>query len=194
MEVPPTNIDSPIVGKNFSSESIIHTFEYTLGDTTIEYSFVQSKYKDYRVVCKYNITDISAATTLTQNSGLTICDTMIIDGVEYPFAKTHQFDSTGDHEVIFVVPDDKTITYGRYLINGRVKSVDFRDVKVTQSEKLGNMDYYSWEYFIYPSGGILKSISLPIGFIKIANIISNSHFLSKIVMKDKIAPEFASKQ
>ena len=96
--------------KNTTSLPVMRMVSYTLLGKTATASITQAAAIDYKIVCKYDVTDTSAATQLLYSSYATHAtdfSKMFIDGVEYPIALSHQFETTGEHEVIFKISSEK---------------------------------------------------------------------------------------
>ena len=106
------------IGKNETSESVVKEASFTYGGFTKTFEVEQSAYVDNCIVCKYNATSTTSATTLMYSSFSnysTYFSSMIVDGVETTIARTHTFSTLGEHTVIFKVADGVSITAPCYM-------------------------------------------------------------------------------
>lgn len=190
------HIDSPEFEQNTSNETIVRTFEYSLGGITVIYKINHLRFKDYNIVCTYDVDSTTADTTLLYNSYISSenCEYMIVDGIEMPVATSYKFDTTGIHSVIFKIKDDACIK-GTYQLfyRTKVKSVDFREVPFVHSIEYNNLTDYRWESTFtfctkleevyYPE--TVKYISD--AFMDYSNTV---YTLTKLAVRSKIAPDF----
>ena len=101
------------IGLNKTSESVTKEVSYTYMGVTATTTVTQGSYLENCIICKYNATSTTSATTLMYSSFSnysTYFSSMIVDGVETTIARTHTFSTLGEHTVIFKVADGVSIT------------------------------------------------------------------------------------
>ena len=113
-----TGSDEVNIGLNKTSESVTKEVSYTYMGVTATTTVTQGSYLENCMVCKYNATSTTSATTLMYSSFSnysTYFSSMIVDGVETTIARTHTFSTVGEHTVIFKVADGASITAPCYM-------------------------------------------------------------------------------
>lgn len=108
-----TGSDDAYIGLNKTSESVTKEVSYTYMGVTATTTVNQGSYLENCMVCKYNATSTTSATTLMYSSFSnysTYFTSMIVDGVETTLAMTYKFPTLGEHTVIFKVADGVSIT------------------------------------------------------------------------------------
>ena len=146
------------------TESIEREISYEFYGVTASATIVQSPYVEHKIVCKYNVTDTSTATRLLYSSYTTHTTdfiAMYIDGVEYPVALSHQFDTIGEHEVAFEIASDNGQIDNPYRLFYQCSRLVYVDCtqwdmsNITSTSTSGGTSY-----MFYQCSG-LKTIILP---------------------------------
>ena len=154
------NIEIP---KNLSqTESIEREVRFDFYGKTAYAIIQQSPYVDYKIVCKYNISSTASSTNILYSSFSnlnTYFAHMIIDGVEYPIASSHTFETAGEHEIIFKISDDMIKNSNLYRLFYGItclKEVDFTmmDMSMATSTSTSN----GTAYMLYGCTGLNKII------------------------------------
>lgn len=146
-----------------TTDTIEREVSFTYLGKTATTTFNHLPYVDYRIVCKYDVTSTSSATQLIHNSFSNYSayfSRMIIDGVEYPISKTHTFDMTGEHEVVFDVIDDVDVTNLSSLFSGITSLVEVDCSKMDLSLATSTSTNNGTAYMFYGCKN-LKKITLP---------------------------------
>ena len=83
------------------------------------------EYPSNSIVCKYNVTDNTTINVLGSNFQLSQLESMVVDGIKYPVAYTHNFNSVGMHTIVYLFnPANLTSLYG--MFSGCSELVDVR--------------------------------------------------------------------
>ena len=146
------------------TESVEREISYEFYGVTASATIVQSPYVEHKIVCKYNVTDTTTATRLLYSSYTTHTTdfiAMYIDGVEYPVALSHQFDTIGEHEVAFEIASDNGQIDNPYRLFYQCSRLVYVDCtqwdmsNITSTSTSGGTSY-----MFYQCSG-LKTIILP---------------------------------
>lgn len=155
---------SPLFEQNTSvSDTIEREITFTYFGMTATTSFNHLPYIDYKIKCKYNITNTSSATQLIYGSFSNYSvyfSRMIIDGVEYPISKTHTFDTVGEHDVEFDIVDNIDITNLSYLFYN-IKTLTHVDCSVVDMSLANSTSPSSGTSQMFRDCTNLKKIVLP---------------------------------
>ena len=135
------------VGSNSTNGVITKEVSYTYLGVTATTTITQGAYLDNSIICKYDVTSTSSATTLLY-SQLSNFSTMIIDGEEMTAASSYTFSSLGEHEVAFKVADGLVLSklYMQFrgcstLVEADCSSIDLSSVETTTSSGTAWMFY-----------------------------------------------------
>lgn len=132
-----TGEDNAYVGGNSTNGTITKEVSYAYLGITATTTMTQGAYLDNSIICKYNVTSTSSATTLLYTLS-TNFSTMIIDGEEMAVASSYKFSSLGEHEVAFKVADGLVLSklYQQFqncstLVEADCGAIDLSSVETT---------------------------------------------------------------
>lgn len=144
------------VGSNSTNGVITKEVSYAYLGMTATTTITQGAYLDNSIICKYDVTSTSSATTLLYTM-LSNFSTMIIDGEEMTAASSYTFSSLGEHEVAFKVADGLVLSklYQQFrgcstLVEADCGSIDLSSVETTTSSGTA--------YMFYECKGLRKAI------------------------------------
>lgn len=151
------------IGKNETSETVVKEASFTYEGYTVTFEVEQGAYVENCIVCKYNATTTTSATTLMYSSFSNYSSyfsSMIVDGVETTIGRTYTFPSLGEHEVIFKIADGVSITtpYRMFYDCSNLSYVDCTECDL--SEATSTSSSAGTAYMFYNCKG-LKTIIMP---------------------------------
>lgn len=120
------------VGMNKTSESISKEVVFEYAGENFPVTVTQGPYIENAIICTYNVTSTTSATTLLYSSFSnysTYFSSMIIDGEEVTIAKTYKFSTTGEHSVLFKIAEGVEITnlYRMFYGCTALKTIDLSE-------------------------------------------------------------------
>lgn len=178
------------VGSNKTTNSVSKEVRFEYAGNEYSTTVTQGPYIENAILCKYNATSTTSATTLLYSSfgNTSYFSKMIIDGVEKNVTKTYTFSSTGEHDVIFKLADGVSFTtpYRMFYGCSALKSIDLSEVDMSSATSTSTSA--GTAYMFYNCSG-LKSIILP----ETAKYLGSNMFygcinVEKFVIKAKVAP------
>lgn len=133
------------IPQNTSSSAVTREVSFTFCGVTATTTITHGPYKDYRIVCKYNVTSTTSSTALLYTKFAWL-DYMIVEGQQVDVATSYTFSTTGEQEVIFKVNDEANITsvYQMFRERASLLEVDFCETdlsKVTSTSKSSGTAY-----------------------------------------------------
>lgn len=178
------------IGMNKTSEPVSKEVKFEYAGNEYSTTITQGPFVENAILCKYNVTSTTSATTLLYSSfnNTSYFSKMIIDGVEMDVTKTYTFSTTGEHNVIFKLADDVQFTtpYRMFYGCSALKHVDLSEVDMSQATSTSTSA--GTAYMFYNCTG-LKSIVLPettvyLGYYMFCGCVN----VEKITIKAKVAP------
>ena len=179
------------IGLNKTSESVTKEVSYTYMGVTATATVYQGSYLENCMVCKYNATSTTSATTLMYSSFSnysTYFSSMIVDGVETTIARTHTFSTLGEHTVIFKVADGVSITtpYRMFYNCTALTSVDCTELDLSAATSTSSSAGTAYMFYGCTA---LKKIILPdtakyLGYYMFRNCVK----VTSLTIKASTAP------
>lgn len=150
--------------KNTSPDAVAREVSYTLLGKTATTAIQQAGKVDYKIVCRYNVTDTSAATQLlyaSYTAHTTEFSEMLVDGVAVPVALTYQFETTGEHEVAFRIKSEKGQISNPYQIFRSCTALTYADLTLCDMSTVTSTSSTAGTARMFNSCSSLKEVILP---------------------------------
>lgn len=178
------------VGMNKTESSVSKNVTFEYAGETFNTTITQGPYIENAILCKYNVTSTTSATTLLYSSfnNISYFSSMFIDGNEVGVSKTYTFSSTGTHEVIFKIAEGVKLEtpYRMFYGCSNLTYVDLSSVDMSAATSTSNSA--GTAYMFYNCSN-LKTIILPetvsyLGYYMFYNCVNVESF----TIKAKVAP------
>lgn len=111
------------------------------------------------IVCRYNVTTTSSATKL-QYTSFNYFKHMLVDGVQVDYSTTYTFDTTGEHEVVFVLNDGAQPS-SFYSIFSDITTLTYVNCETIDMSKATSSSSSSGTAYMFYGCTKLKTIILP---------------------------------
>lgn len=111
------------------------------------------------IVCRYNVTTTSSATKL-QYTSFNYFKHMLVDGVQVDYSTTYTFDTTGEHEVVFVLNDGAQPS-SFYRIFRDITTLTYVNCETVDMSKAISSSSSSGTAYMFYGCTKLKTIILP---------------------------------
>ena len=127
------------IPQNTSSSAVTREVSFTFYGVTATTTITHGPYKDYRIVCKYNVTSTTSSTALLYTKFAWL-DYMIVEGQQVDVATSYTFSTRGEQEVIFKVNDEADITsiYQMFYSRTSLLEVDFCETDLSKVTSTSN--------------------------------------------------------